>query len=178
MGKYNKMPRNKNYVKKAKDAGAIDIAQLIKKTTSDVIEQYEDGDFVLGEDGDVSVISASKPIDADEIIDVLFDPNSDVDDIVDITPQAITSDWFMDRYQDLLDRVTTGENSAEIVYDLALRFASFFDGDIHAFEFASAAFGRKLEDFNIPCHLDESVQYEGKNIPLFTPRGIYLFRPK
>lgn len=172
------MPRKKNYVKKAKDAGALDFDQIIKKSTSDVIEQFEDGDFVLGDGGGVSVISVASPIDANEIVDDLFNPDSDIDDIVDTTPQAVTSDWFMDRYQDLLDRATTGEDHAEIVYDLALRFASFFDGDIHAFEFASAAFGRKLADFGIPCRLDESVQYEGKNVPLLKPHGMYIFRPK
>ena len=57
--------------------------------------------------------------------------------------------WFIDATQDLVDRASTGECWCDIVHDLAQRFAGFFDGSYHAYDFAAAAFSRRAMDMGL-----------------------------
>jgi len=80
----------------------------------------------------------------------------------------ISEDWFGQAFQDILDRATTGERLDQIIYDYSLRFATFFDGSVDAFEFATCAFAKKLDQMNIP--ICESIAYNGKEI-IISPIG-------
>jgi hypothetical protein len=129
----------------------------------------------------------------------ITDPNGNVEySIADETTDdyALDETWFADATQDLVDRASTGECWTTIIHDLAQRFAGFFDGSYHAFDFAAAAFSRRaiemglmeqqmmVESFDKTGSFDNlepilaSTEYRGHTVSLHPHDhdGIKIFR--
>jgi len=81
------------------------------------------------------------------------DPSGNVEyagaDVETCDDFVLDETWFIDATQDLVDRTSTGECWCDVVHDLAQRFAGFFDGSYHAYEFAAAAFARRAMDMGM-----------------------------